>query len=195
MGKGAVGTGKWENLSNSEKEEGGERTWVGLSWGLRSKVLHKGGEGRCSLGDSRQGTAGRCQHGWAICQPVITSADPPIWVIRERRCLLGVCLSLSLRSCRKLPPECPRSRYPRKTLSVSQHKHDRPLRLKLSPEPRRWAVRDRNFLPKKKEGPFPVQSTNSMPLTSLPHLQGHFSGLALSISHLPSSLSWLHSPW
>jgi hypothetical protein len=29
--EGAVGTGKWKNLSNSKEEEGGERTWVGLN--------------------------------------------------------------------------------------------------------------------------------------------------------------------
>lgn len=80
--------------------------------------MHKGGEARCSLGDS-QGAGGRPQPGWAICQPIITLAEPS-YLGEQGMCLLGVCLSLSLRSCRKLPPEGSGSRFHRKTPSVSR---------------------------------------------------------------------------
>lgn len=64
-------------------------------------------------------------------------------------CLLGICLSLSLRRSRKLPPECPENRFPRKTRLSLGTIWQRPPRVKLRTGSRCLAARARKSDPSK----------------------------------------------
>lgn len=87
MGVGIVTNRKTTQIQKRRKMGRG----LGMVW-PRSEFLHKGGEGRCSLGDS-QGAGGRPQPGWEICQPIITLTGT-FYLGEKGMSLLGVCLSL-----------------------------------------------------------------------------------------------------